>query len=187
MQIRDRIKEFKRVRAGTLKPHPKNWRAHPEAQRNALMGILSEIGYSDALLTRRLDDGSLQLIDGHLRAETTPEMDVPVLILDLDDQETDKLLALHDPLAELAETNQEMLTSLTDGFETQNESLQKLLDGMLNEDTATVDLESDQSIRPEVDIPEAFQVVVECADEGQQQTLYERLGAEGFKCRLLTL
>ena len=28
MQIRDRIKELRRVRAGDLKPHPKNWRVH---------------------------------------------------------------------------------------------------------------------------------------------------------------
>jgi hypothetical protein len=39
----------------------------------------------------------------------------------------------------------------------------------------------------EVDVPESFQVVVECQDEAQQQALYERMTTEGFKCRLLTL
>jgi hypothetical protein len=29
MNIRDRIKELRRVRAGDLRPHPKNWRKHP--------------------------------------------------------------------------------------------------------------------------------------------------------------
>jgi hypothetical protein len=70
MQIRDRIKELRRVRAGDLKPQPKNWRVHPESQKNALRGLLAEIGYADVLLTRELLDGSLQIIDGHLRAET---------------------------------------------------------------------------------------------------------------------
>jgi hypothetical protein len=82
MQIKDRIRELRRVRAGDLKPHPKNWRVHPESQRNALRGLLAEIGYADTLLTRELPDGSLQLIDGHLRAETTPDVLVPVLVTD---------------------------------------------------------------------------------------------------------
>ena len=102
MHIRDRIKELRRVRAGRLRPHPKNWRTHPKAQQDTLRGVLAEIGYADALLAREMPDGSLELIDGHLRAEITPEMDVPVLIVDLDDEEAAKLLAVLDPLAGLA-------------------------------------------------------------------------------------
>ena len=71
MQIRDRIKELRRVRARDLVPHEKNWRVHTKAQTAALRGLLSEIGYADALLARELPDGRLQLVDGHLRAETT--------------------------------------------------------------------------------------------------------------------
>jgi hypothetical protein len=33
MHIRDRIKDLRRVRAGDLRPHPKNWRTHPKAQQ----------------------------------------------------------------------------------------------------------------------------------------------------------
>src|SRR4029077_13021026 len=98
MNIRDRIKELRRVRAGNLRPHPKNWRTHPEAQQNALRGILAEVGYVDALMVRALPDGSLQIVDGHLRAETTPDALVPVLVVDLDDQEAEKVLATFDPL-----------------------------------------------------------------------------------------
>ena len=47
MNIRDRIKELRRVRAGDLRPHPKNWRTHPENQHNALRGMLAEVGYVD--------------------------------------------------------------------------------------------------------------------------------------------
>ena len=36
LQIRDRIKDLRRVRAGDLVPNPKNWRRHPRAQANAL-------------------------------------------------------------------------------------------------------------------------------------------------------
>jgi hypothetical protein len=72
IQIADRIKELRRVRARDLLPNPKNWRRHPKAQIDALRGLLAEVGYADALLVRQLPDGRLMLIDGHLRAETTP-------------------------------------------------------------------------------------------------------------------
>src|SRR5208282_2448060 len=97
-QIRDRIREFRRVQAKGLLPNPKNWRRHPKAQRDALRGLLNEIGYADALLVRELSDGRLMTIDGHLRAETTPDMEVPVLILDVTAEEADKLLLTLDPL-----------------------------------------------------------------------------------------
>lgn len=190
------------MRAGELRPHPKNWRTHPQAQRDALCGTLAEIGYADALLARELPDGSLQLIDGHLRAETTPDAEVPVLVLDLDDAEADKLLALLDPLAGMARADDAALAELLSGVDTDNEAVRALLDELLREPEGPVvsgplpadplrgcpdgPRTTDNGPR-EVEVPESFQVVVECQDEAQQRVLYERMAAEGFKCRLLTL
>ncbi len=131
MKIRDRIKELRRVKAAELRPHPKNWRVHPKAQQDALRGVLAEVGYADALLARELPDGSLELIDGHLRAETTPEQEVPVLIVDLNDDEAAKLLAVHDPLAAMAETDRDMLADLLAEVDSDNEAIQNLLGDML--------------------------------------------------------
>jgi hypothetical protein len=80
MQIRNRIKALRQVRAADLIPNPKK-RKHPKAQADALRGLLAEVGYADALLARELPDGKLMLVDGHLRAETTPDSEVPVLVL----------------------------------------------------------------------------------------------------------
>jgi len=96
MAIRDRIIDFRRVRAGELVPNPQNWRSHPDGQRSAMQAILQEVGYVDALICRELPSGELQLVDGHLRRETTPEQEVPVLVVDLDDAETAKVLATFD-------------------------------------------------------------------------------------------
>ena len=112
MHIRDRIKELRRVRAADLRPNPRNWRTHPAAQQDALRGLLAEAGYADALLTRELADGTLLLIDGHLRAETTPDAVVPVLVLDVDEAEADKILLTLDPLAGMASTDAEQLRRL---------------------------------------------------------------------------
>jgi hypothetical protein len=116
--------------AGELKPNPKNWRTHPPAQQEALKGILAEVGYADALIAREMPDGSLMLLDGHLRAETTPGMSVPVLILDLNDEEADKLLVTLDPLAGLAGIDPEKLTGLLSEIKTDSAGLRELFDGL---------------------------------------------------------
>jgi DNA modification methylase len=127
MQIRDRIKELRRVRARDLIPNEKNWRVHTKAQTAALRGLLSEIGYADALLARELPDGRLQLVDGHLRAETTPSAMVPVLILDVTEEESDKILLTLDPLAAMAESDSERLQALLNSVRTDNPAVEELL------------------------------------------------------------
>jgi DNA modification methylase len=133
MQIRDRIKELRRVRARDLKPHPKNWRVHPESQRNALRGLLAEIGYADVLLTRELPDGTLQLIDGHLRAETTPDSIVPVLVTDLTEEEAEKVLLTLDPLASMATADKENLESLLASLKFESPDVGAMLETMAQE------------------------------------------------------
>ncbi|MBM4022154.1 MAG: hypothetical protein FJ284_07925 [Planctomycetes bacterium] len=127
MKIRDRIRELRRVPASDLLPNPKNWRTHPESQKNALRGVLSEVGMADACLARELPDGSLMLIDGHLRAETVADAKVPVLILDVTEAEADKILATLDPLAAMAEKDAEQLASLLSNLKEQNDNLAALV------------------------------------------------------------
>lgn len=125
MKIRDRIKELRRVPARELIPNPRNWRTHPAAQQDALRGVLAEIGYADALIARETPDG-LVLIDGHLRAETTPDAEVPVLVLDVTAEEADKILLTLDPLAAMAESDREVLEKLLSSVETESEAVRNL-------------------------------------------------------------
>jgi ParB-like chromosome segregation protein Spo0J len=183
MLIRDRILDFRRVPASRLRPNPRNWRTHPAAQQEAMRGMLAEIGYADALLVRERDDGTLELIDGHLRAELSPASEVPVLVLDLDDAEAAQLLALHDPLAAMADMNQELLDDLLAEVETRNEALRKELDAL----ASPIDVQPVNDETTEARIPDIYQVVVECRSEEEQQTVYESLKAEGHRCRLMSL
>ena len=127
MKIRDRIKELRRVRASELLPNPRNWRVHPKAQVQALRALLTEVGYADALIARELPDGRLQLIDGHLRAETTPNDIVPVLLLDVTDEEADKLLLTLDPLAGMAEADTRRLRELLETVRYDDRAIEELL------------------------------------------------------------
>lgn len=133
MKIRDRIRELRRVPASDLRPNPKNWRTHPEAQANALRGLLSEVGMADAVLARELEDGSLMLIDGHLRAETIGEEEVPVLVLDVNEAEADKILATLDPLAAMAEADAAKLDAILREVDTGSPDVQQLLADLAEE------------------------------------------------------
>jgi len=125
--IRDRIRELRRVPANELVVNPRNWRRHPKGQADALRGLLTEIGYADALLARELPDGRLLLIDGHLRKDTTPDAQLPVLILDVNEEEADKLLLTLDPLAALAESDSERISALLQTVRTDSPAVEELL------------------------------------------------------------
>src|SRR6266478_8055370 len=108
MNIRNRIKAHRRVRAGDLVPHEFNFRAHPDHQRAALEALYREVGFARSLLAYELPDGRLKLIDGHLRRDIDPDMEVEVEILDVSEEEARMLLLSIDPLAALAETQAEI-------------------------------------------------------------------------------
>ena len=173
--------------ASELRPNPRNWRTHPPAQQDALRGLLAEVGFADALLARELDDGTLMLVDGHLRAETTPEAVVPVLVLDVDEAEADKILLTLDPLSSMATTADDKLQSLLAEVSSDSAAVRALLDQVARDYADAERLDASPGDRPEVAVPECYQVVVECRDEDDQQTVYERMRAEGYRCRVLTL
>jgi hypothetical protein len=127
MNIRNRVKSLRMVPASDLRPNPKNWRTHPKAQADALRGVLAEVGLADACLARELPDGSLMLIDGHLRAETLGDGEVPVLILDVNEAEADKILATLDPLAAMADSDAAKFDELLRTVDTGSEALQQMM------------------------------------------------------------
>ena len=197
MKIKDRIKGLRRVKASELQPHPKNWRTHPDAQKDALKGVYAEIGFAGALLVRELPDKTLQIIDGHLRAETTPDQKVPVLVVDLNDEEVLKLLALYDPIGDMAEADATILLDLVKEIETENAAVADVLSGLVakhdagkskggesDSDAKDVEIAEDKTPDP---VPKLFQIVVECDDEEHQRLLAKRFEQEGLKLRILKL
>lgn len=183
MKIRDRVKELRRVRADDLLPHPLNWRTHSRHQQSVLRGLLGEVGMAGALLARELSDGSLQLIDGHLRAETARSAIVPVLVLDLSDEEAEKVLLTHDPLAALAGTDGKKLSELLERVHSESRAVVELFDKLAREAAERDRLPEP----PDLEITPSFQVVVEVGGEAEQRAVYERMRADGYKCRVLTL
>ena len=184
MEIRDRIKDFRRVPARELRPNPRNWRTHPERQRDALRGVLAEIGYADALIARECPDGGLMLLDGHLRAETTPDQSVPVLVVDLDDAEAAKLLATLDPLAALAEVDTAKLDGLLREVQTGSEAVAEMLTRLAEQSGVLPTGDNANGNGHEIGTLQ-YRVIVLTADEHQQAELIGRLEAEGYECQPL--
>jgi len=123
---RDRIKELKRVKAGELSASPHNWRRHPEHQKEALRSVLDTVGYADAILVREVSTG-YEIIDGHLRTSLDEEQMVPILVLDVNEDEAKRLLLTLDPIAALAESNEIQLASLINELPFDNDALNEML------------------------------------------------------------
>lgn len=191
--VRDRIVELRRVKAGELRPNLRNWRRHPKHQREALRALLSEIGFADAILARELEDGSLEIIDGHLRQSMDSAATVPVLVLDVDQAEADKLLVTLDPLAALAIADPEPLQALLASIETSSEEVRMLLAGLATaaDVHARLGLVDPDEI-PEPSKPRAKQGEIfllgehrlACGDAGDRRLLRRLMGNEAAQLLL---
>ena len=73
--------------------------------------MMDRIGNATAIIARETPDG-LQILDGHLRRDIADDADVSVLVVDLDDDESDPFLATVDPIAAMAEADRERLEAL---------------------------------------------------------------------------
>ena len=184
--IRNRIVRHVRVRAGDLVPNKLNPRTHPAGQRKALADLYREVGFARSLLAYELPDGRLELIDGHLRRDMDPEMQVEVEILDVSDEEARKLLLSLDPLAALAGHDAERLDHLRSITTTESDDLANLWRsiGQAAEETDEALADSRQPKAPPQP-REQYLILVECADEATQLALLERFGQEKLTCRAL--
>jgi hypothetical protein len=179
--VRNRIKCHRRVRAGDLVPHEFNYRLHPEGQKAALQALYREVGFARSLLAYETVDGRLKLIDGHLRRDLDPDMEVEVEVLDVAEEEARALLLSIDPLAALAQTQSQLherLRELTPVVSPELEAAwRQAAEG-------AVAASPERPWRTEV-VPEQYLVLVTCRDESQQTELLARLTGEGWDCKAL--
>lgn len=128
--IKNRIIKFKDVSPEDLVDHPGQWRLHQDEQRSALQSILEEVGLVGVILTRPLEDGKLQIIDGHLRRELLTKSGnkkVKVAVTDLSEQEANLILATFDPIGAMADMDSGAFDELVINTEAQADEVQRLL------------------------------------------------------------
>jgi len=115
-------------KASELRANPHNWRKHSLPQRKALQSVIDEVGWAGALL---YNERTERLIDGHLRQEISNNGDtVPVLVGSWTEDEERLILATLDPIGAMARTDKDAITALLETVETNDESIQSLLDNL---------------------------------------------------------
>lgn len=122
-----------------LVANPANWRQHPLQQREALADVLERVGWVQQVVVNKTTG---HLVDGHLRVQLASEQQepaVPVLYVELTDEEERLVLASLDPLGALAVPDVDQLRALLDSLPplTAQPGLSGLLDDLLGQFTAT--------------------------------------------------
>lgn len=181
--FRNRIKGHRKVKASELVVHPLNFRAHPDRQRQALQGIVAEVGFARSLLAYEDEEGRLVLIDGHLRRDMYPEDELDVEVLDLNAQEAATLLAVLDHVGTMANLEASHLDTLLAGLTVCNGALDILL-GDLQKQAAAKEAASGEDIgRAEAEYPitpvfnECYEyVLIFCTNETDWAWLCTQLG-----------
>lgn len=69
-----------------------------------MQSLLETTGFADAVIGRRVGD-KIELLDGHMRADLAGSQKIPVMIVDLNDEEAELFLLTFDPVAAMAKQN----------------------------------------------------------------------------------
>lgn len=110
-----------------LLANPSNFRVHSTEQGDALDGGLNTLGWIQRVVVNRRTG---HIVDGHLRVQRAlrrGEPSIPVLYVDLDENEERIALATLDPIAAMAGTDDEQLATLLEGIEADDPQLLQFL------------------------------------------------------------
>lgn len=150
--------------AKELQANPHNWRKHPPAQVKAMQDVFNEVGWAGALL---YNERTGHLIDGHLRQKISKGR-VPVLVGDWSEEDERKILLTLDPLAYMAEHDQDVLLNLLQSTEFQSDAINAMLEAVVNGETQPM-----PNFVPDPDAPQGKldeMKKVECPECGHEFT-----------------
>ncbi|MBQ9812971.1 MAG: ParB N-terminal domain-containing protein [Thermoguttaceae bacterium] len=161
-----------------IRPYQNN----PRNNQFAVDGVAESIrrfGFKQPIVI----DADKTIVCGHTRYLAALKLKlatVPcVLADDLSDDEIKAYRILDNKLHELSSWDDELLARELDSFEFDFEPFG--VEFSCDDDAFLEDEHDD------VDVPQSFQLIVECDDEESQDELYERLKQEGYRARICNL
>jgi hypothetical protein len=119
-----------------------------------------------------------ELPDGELPGDLDPDMKVDVEVLDVIDDEARKLLLTIDPLAALAETQEQLQLRVLEQTPTDSDALAA---GWQSAPAEVLEREPERLVAN----PEQFLILVTCRDAKLQVELLGRFGAEELECKVM--
>ena len=172
-----------------LIPYARNSRTHSDAQVAQIAASIREFGWTNPVLV----DGENGIIAGHGRVLAARKMgmaEVPCIELaHLSEAQKKAYIIADNKLAlnagwdnellalELGELHAADFDMALLGFDAGELSAAMGLDEELDGDAPKID--------EGIDYKEKFAIIVECADEAEQQATFERLDSMGFTCKVL--
>lgn len=168
------------VNINNLKPYENNPRNNKDAI-DYVMNSIKEFGFKVPLVI----DKQNVIVCGHTRylaAKKLHMKELPCIVADdLTDEQIKAFRLADNKVSEFSEWDMELLND-------------ELLDIDLDMDMFGFGFEDDEEIKEPKErddlsdkVAETYEVIIECADELQQEEIYTRLSSEGMKCRVLTL
>ncbi len=167
-----------------VKLNPRNARKHDDDNLKSIAASLRKFGQREPLVANELTNEILTGNGRYLAATKILKWSHLAILWVKDDPATATGFAVADNrTAELAEWDDGLLDELLGEIQDS--------DPGLYDDLLLVELQAEEE-EPAggaivQSVPERFEVVIECADEDDQKTTFDRLEREGRKCRLLTL
>lgn len=160
-----------------IKTYENNAKLHPAEQIEQIKKSIQEFGFNDPIA---IDENNV-IIEGHGRYIACNELgikEVPIIRLEgLDEEHKKAYMLVHNKLTMNSDFDIELLS-----YELEDISIDMSdygFDMEIEEEPERKDL-SDKVI-------EKYEIIIECNDEQEQESLYNKFNEEGYKCRISTL
>jgi len=183
----DNFPAYKTISTADLIPYARNSRTHSDAQVAKLAASIREFGFLNPIIV----DGQKGIIAGHGRVMAAQKLGMdklPCIEADhLTDAQRRAYVIADNRMALDAGWDDDLLKVELKDLDAVGFDL--TLTGFdLTEINSLFDVDDSNEDLPErQDLNATFEVAVECEDETQQETVFNLLTKEGYKCRILTM
>lgn len=130
---KNRITGHRMVPPAELKANPANFRKHPAGQLEALRGSLNELGWVQAVI---VNENTGNVVDGHARLDEALKegiAEVPVLYVNLTEEEEKKVLVVLDQITEMARRDGDAMLEVLASIQFQDQGLTALVEKLKEE------------------------------------------------------
>lgn len=166
----------------SLKPYLNNAKIHTAEQVEQIKQSIREFSFNDPIAVWHEDE----IIEGHGRLLAVMEMPeietVPIIRLDdLTDEQRKAYMLVHNKLTMNTDFDQNLLSIELNDIIDDIDMTVFGFDSKIEIETETSDDEK------EIVFNENISVVIECKDEDEAETIFNKLTEEGYICRISTL
>lgn len=185
---KSRIIGHESVDPRVLLANPKNFRTHGERQRAVMGEAIQRIGFINSVIVNKVTG---KIINGHMRVDEAifkGQESIPVVWVELTEEEEAIALATFDPISELAEVDSVILGNLLRDAVASDADIAAVME-VVAEDQGVEDYyfmdhhgERSESDAEAVGRAERYLVVFYCTEQDYAEELSRKISEAGFDC-----